>query len=188
MPDSMIRLLAGACSFVLIIAAGAIAQAQQPKLEMHRVGVNADDGSGWHPAVSSKGSFSILMPIPFNDFTTHDGGEASHAIGAKSAEGIKFLVLEAPVTGKTPTDLAEIPKSLSSKPGNKVSDVIRQTKEGVDTLTFTLTGPATGGHIRAIRMKSVLYMLSIEFPNAQRELAATLKDKFFASFKLKRNS
>ncbi len=188
MPDSMVRLLVGACSFVLMIAASAIVQAQQPKLEMHRVGVNADDGSGWHPAVSSKGSFSILMPIPFNDFTTHEAGQASHAIGAKSAEGIKLLALEAPVTAKTPTDLAEIPKSLSSNPGNKVSDVSRQTKDGVDTLTFTLAGPATGAYIRAIKTKSVLYMLSIEFPNTQRELAGTLKDKFFASFKLKRKS
>jgi len=44
----------------------------QPKLEMHRIGAKADDGSGWHLAVSSKGSFSVLLPIPFNDFTTND--------------------------------------------------------------------------------------------------------------------
>jgi len=34
----------------------AIAEAE-PKLEMHRVGASTDDGSGWHLAVSTKGSF-----------------------------------------------------------------------------------------------------------------------------------
>src|SRR5262245_16246398 len=66
----------------------AIAEAQ-PKLEMHRTGVRADDGSGWHLAVSSKGSFSVLLPIPFNDFTTNDAatGETSYVVGGKSTEG-----------------------------------------------------------------------------------------------------
>jgi hypothetical protein len=41
-------------SLALMIVASAVAQAQQPKLEMHRVGVNADDGSGWHQAVSKQ--------------------------------------------------------------------------------------------------------------------------------------
>ena len=45
---------------LVAIVLGTMAAAQaQPKLEMHRVGVSADDGSGWHLAVSSKGSFSI---------------------------------------------------------------------------------------------------------------------------------
>ncbi len=89
MPASILRSLARVVSRALMILASAVAQAQQPKLEMHRAGVSADDGSGWHQAVSTKGSFSILMPIPFNDFTTHDAGtgEVSQVIGGKSSEG-----------------------------------------------------------------------------------------------------
>jgi hypothetical protein len=73
----------------------------QPKLEMHRVGVKADDGSGWHLAVSSKGSFSVLLPIPFNDFTTNDvaTGETTYVIGGKSSEGIKFAAVELAPSG-----------------------------------------------------------------------------------------
>ena len=186
----MFRLLVTVFSSALIVFASATANAQQPKLEMHRVGVSADDGTGWHSAVSTKGAFSIRLPIPFNDFTTHDAreGQVSHAVGGKSSEGIKFMAVEMPVTAKTPGDLGAIPKSFSSNPANKVSDVSRQTKEGADILSFSVTGPSSTAHFRYIKVKGMLYTLSIEFPNAHREAVAAMKDKFFGSFKLKGKS
>src|SRR5258708_2024037 len=122
MPASILRSLARVVLLALMILASAVAQAQQPKLEMHRAGVNADDGSGWHPAVSTKGSFSILMPIPFNDFTTGDAGtgEVSHAVGGKSSEGIKFAAVWLPGTPKTPHAPTAIPRSISSLPAQQV--------------------------------------------------------------------
>ena len=177
-------------SLAFFIIAGAVAQAQQPKLEMHRTGVTADDGSGWHLAVSTKGSFSIRMPIPFNDFTTYDAGssEVTHVIGGKSSEGIKFSAVETSETAKTPADVGAIPKSFSSNPANKVLDVNHQSKDGVETLSFSVKNSASAAHFRYIRMKGTLYILSIEFPNAYREIVATVKDKFFGSFKLKTKS
>jgi hypothetical protein len=171
----------------LIVSTSATAE---PKLEMHRVGVNVDDGSGWYPAVSTKGSFSILLPIPFNDFTTRDPGtdEVSHVVGGKSSEGIKFTAVELPVTAKTPVDLAAIPKSFSSNPANKVSDVSRNTKDDVDSLSFSVANSATTAHTRYIRMKGTLYILTIEYPNTYRDVVAGKKDKFFGSFKLKGKS
>jgi len=76
---STLRLLASVLSLAPIVSTSATAE---PKVEMHRLGVNVDDGSGWYPAVSTKGSFSILMPIPFNDFMTRDPGtdEVSHVV------------------------------------------------------------------------------------------------------------
>ena len=187
MPISILRLLAGVLSLALIASTSATAE---PKLEMHRVGVNVDDGSGWYPAVSTKGSFSILMPIPFNDFMTRDPStdDVSHVVGGKSSEGIKFTAVETPVTAKTPADLAAIPKSFSSNPANKVSDVSRNTSDDFDSLSFSVASPATTAHIRYIRMKGTLYMLTIEYPNAYRHLVAERKDKFFGSFKLKGKS
>jgi hypothetical protein len=162
----------------------------EPKLEMHRVGVSADDGSGWHLAVSSKGSFSVLLPIPFNDFTTHDSatGETSYVVGGKSSEGIKFAAVELPAGGKAPPDLASIPKSLASNPANKVSDVSRSTSHGADILTLTLADGSKALYMRCIQTKGARYTLTIEFPNAYRELVAANKDRFFESFKLKAKS
>jgi hypothetical protein len=186
---SLARSLARLGPVAFFIIAGSVAQAEQPKLEMHRAGVTADDGSGWHLAVSTKGSFSIRMPIPFNDFTIHDAGtgEVTHVIGGKSSEGIKFSAVETP-TAKTPADLGAIPKTFSSDPANKVLNVNRQSKDGVDTLSFSVTGPSSSAHLRYMRIKRTLYILTIEFPNAYREIVATTKDKFFGSFKLKTKS
>ena len=160
-------------------------EAEQPKLEMHRLGVNVGDGSGWYLAKSTKGSFSVRLPIPFNDFTTYDAGtgSASHVVGGKSSEGVKFSVVEVPITAAT-ADLESIPKSFTSNPSNKVSNVTRNTRDGADTLSFAVEGPSSGGYFRYVRTKERMYMLTIEYPTAYRELATAGKDKFFASFEL----
>jgi hypothetical protein len=183
----ILRLLASVLSLALVATTSATAE---PKVEMHRLGVNADDGSGWHPAVSTKGSFSVLMPVPFNDFMVGDAGadDTIHGIGGKSSEGIKFTAFEVRITAKTPVDLAAIPKTFSSKPANKVSDVSRNSRDDFDSLSFSVASSATTGHIRYIRTKDALYALTIESPNAHRDLAAEIKDRFFESFKLKGKS
>src|SRR5690348_10895688 len=160
-----------AIAIALAPQANAIAE---PKLEMHRVGARADDGSGWHLAVSTKGSFSVLLPIPFNDFTTNDAatGEATYVVGAKSSEGIKFVALELPPGAKPPPDLASIPKAMAATPGNKVSDVSRSTKGDTDVLTLTVTDGSKTLYMRCIQTKGARYTLTIEFPNAYRELVA----------------
>jgi hypothetical protein len=158
-------------------------EAEQPKLEMHRLGVNVGDGSGWYLARSTKGSFSVRLPIPFNDFTTYDAstGSASFVVGGKSSEGVKFAAVETLITAAT-ADLDSIPKPFASNPSNKVSNVTRNTRDGVDTLSFAVDGPSSGGYFRYIRTKERMYILTIEYPEAHRDLAAASKEKFFASF------
>lgn len=181
------HIIVGVACLTLATSASRLADAQQSKLEMHRVGVSADDGSGWHFAASTKGSFAIRTPIPFNDFTTYDPntGETSHVVGGKSLEGIKFAATELPLTSKTPADLSAIVKSFSSSRANKVSDVSRSTKDGADILSFSVTNAATTAHFKYIRTMTALYVLSIESPIAHRDLASDAKDQFFGSFALK---
>jgi hypothetical protein len=184
-PRPLVRLALVAIAVVL----PGIAEAQ-PKLEMHRIAASADDGSGWHLAASSKGSFSVLLPIPFNDFTTRDAatGETTYVVGGKSTEGIKFVAVELAPGAKPVPDLASVPKSLAANPANKVSDVKRSTKGDADILTLTVAGTATSLYMRCIQVNGVRYTLTIEFPNAHRELVVANKDKFFESFKLKAKS
>jgi hypothetical protein len=174
------------CALTAIAAGPAVVQAE-PKLEMHRAGANTDNGSGWHLAVSTKGSFSVLLPLPFNDFTTHDAstGETTYVVGGKSSEGIKFVALELPPGAKPPPDLASIPKSLAANPANKVSDVSRSTKGDTEVLTLTVADGSKTLYMRCIQTKGARYTLTIEFPNAYREVVAANKDKFFESFKVK---
>ena len=188
MASPIIRLFALLPALALIMLPAAVARAQQPKLEMHRTGVDTKDPSGWHLAVSTKGSFSVRMPIPFNDFTVRStdpkaGEELTHVIGGKSAEGIKVSAVEVPASPKPSPSLDKILTDFSAKPGNKVSDVQRASKDDGDMLSFSVSGAQTSAYIRYIKTKSAMYSLIIEFPNAHRGDVDGIRTEFFDSFK-----
>ena len=188
MASPIIRRFALLSALALIMLPAAAAQAQQPKLEMHRTGVDTKDPSGWHLAVSTKGSFSVRMPIPFNDFTVRStdpkaGEELTHVIGGKSAEGIKVSAVEVPASPKSAPSLDKILADFSAKPGSKVSDVQRASKGDGETLSFSVSGAQTSAYIRYIKTKSAMYSLIIEFPNAHRGDVDGIRTEFFDSFK-----
>src|SRR5688572_14956334 len=127
-------------TFVLLSMSG-LARAEEPKveMEMHRIQATAKDPSGWYLAASTHGTFSVLIPIPFNDFTgTYNdpkyGTIKTHIVGAKTAEGMEFTGTEAPVlAGRTPTNLMSLPQDFS-KSGDKVSDVDTRSEEHTSEL------------------------------------------------------
>jgi hypothetical protein len=188
MAISIVRRFALFLPLALVMLPGVAARAQQPKLEMHRAGVDSKDPSGWHLAVSTKGAFSVRMPIPFNDFTVRStdpktGEDVTHVIGGKSSEGIKLSAVEMPASAKSALSLEKILADFSAKPGSKVSDVQRAAKGDVDILSFTLSGAQTSAHVRYVKTKSATYALTIEFPNAHRDDVAAIREEFFGSFK-----
>jgi hypothetical protein len=187
--SSIVRPFSLVLALALVMLPAVAARAQQPKLEMHRAGVVSQDASGWHLAVSTKGSFSVRMPIPFNDFTVRGadpkaGEEVTHVIGGKSTEGIRVSAVEMPTSAKSAPSLDKILADFSTKRGHKVSDVQRISKGDVDTLSFSVSGAQTSAHMRYIRTKSATYALTIEFPNAHRDDVAGLREEFFGSFKV----
>jgi len=164
----------------------------EPKLEMHRSAVNAIDKSGWQLAASSHGGFSVRMPIPFNDFSIRDTDPNAtnpviHTVGGKSSEGIKISVTEVPITprSKVAADLGTIPEQIGRSPGTKISDVRRDSKGGIDSISFLASRPETSAYMRTIKTSKAVYSLTIEFPNAQRATVDAVKDEFFGSFKAK---
>lgn len=190
MISSIVRLFSLFLPVALVMLPAVSVRAQQPKLEMHRAGVVSKDPTGWHLAVSTKGSFSVRMPIPFNDFTVRStnpktGAEVTHVIGGKSTEGIKVSAVEMPASAKSAPSLEKILADFSAKPGNKVSDVRRVAKGDVDTLSFFVSGAQTSAHVRYIKTKSATYALTIEFPNAHRNNVAGVREEFFGSFRTK---
>jgi hypothetical protein len=190
MVSSVFRLFALFLPLVPVMLPAVAARAQQPKLEMHRAGVISKDPSGWHLAVSTKGTFSVRMPIPFNDFTVRStdprtGEEVTHVIGGKSTEGIKLSAVEMPASAKSAPSLEKILADFSAKPGNKVSDVQRAVKGDVDTLSFSVSSAQTSAHVRYIKTKSATYSVTVEFPNAHRNDVAGVREEFFGSFKTK---
>jgi hypothetical protein len=169
MVSSIIRPFTLFLPLALVMLPDVAARAQQPKLEMHRAAVDSKDPSGWHLAVSTKGSFSVRMPIPFNDFTVRStdpktGEEVTHVIGGKSSEGIKFSAVEMPASTKSAPSLEKILADFSAKSGSKVSDVQRAVKGDVDTLSFSVSGAQASAHVRYIKTKSAIYSLNSRIP------------------------
>jgi hypothetical protein len=93
--------------------------------------------------------------------------------------------VEIPASAKSAPNLEKILAEFSAKPGNKVTDVRRASKGGVDTLSFSISGAQTSAHVRYIKTKSATYSLTVEFPNAHRNDVAGISGEFFDSFKTK---
>ena len=165
--------------------------AASPTTEIHRKSVDALDTAGWQPAVSTKGQFSVRLPVAFNDFTirTEDkniGEMVVHVIGGRSDEGVKFTVTETPFTPRmNESDISRLAADFGNEPGTKVFDIARDFKDGAERVSFLVTGPASSAYMQVIKTKTALYNLTLEFPNAKRSKVMPVKGAFFNSFTLK---
>ena len=172
--------LVAAILFALVLAA--TAHAAEPI--MHRTNVAAGE------AVPTGGSFSIRFPIAFNDveIRVEDASAPTlvvHLLTGLNDEGLRFSATETPVQGE-PKPLDGFIETARNRPGATVSDVRHEQKDGVETLSFSLTEPKDGSYFRMIRTKTTGYILVIQFPNALYSKASGLKDGFFGSFKITR--
>ena len=161
----------------------------EPQMEMHRVQATTKDPSGWYLAASTHGSFSVLIPIPFNDFTVTDddpkvGKIKTHTVGAKSAEGIKFSATETPIIeGRSPTNLAALPRQFR-KPGQTVSDIDTSLFAGYPSVSFSVKGPSSGAYMRHVKTPKSLILVILEYPTDQAKGAEGLRSVFLSSLKI----
>jgi hypothetical protein len=175
----------------LPLASANPALAAPPTTEIHRKSVDALDRAGWQPAESTKGHFSVRVPVRFNDFTIHAADEnigetVVHVIGGRSDEGVRFTVTETPFTPRMKNpDIGELATGFGNTPGTKVSDIAQDSKDGAERVSFLVTGPASSAYMQVIKTDTALYSLTLEFPNAKRSRAAQVKGAFFDSFALK---
>jgi len=173
---------------VVLLSMSRLAWAE-PQMEMHRVQATTKDPSGWYLAASTHGAFSVLIPIPFNDFTvTDDDPKAekikTHIVGAKSAEGIKFSAAETPIiAGKTPTNLASLPQQFS-KPGHTVSDIDTSLFAGYPSVSFSVKGPSSGAYMRHVKTPKSLIVVILEYPKDQAKAAEGFRSTFLSSLRI----
>ena len=175
----------------LLLALAGPAMAAPPATEVHRKSVDALDTAGWQSAVSTKGHFSVSVPVTFNDFTIRAADEnigemVVHVIGGQSDEGVKFTVTETPFTPRMKNpDIGKLATDFGNKPGAKIFDIAQDSKDGAESVSFSVTGPASSAYMQVIKTENALYNLTLEFPNAKRSKAMQVKSAFFDSFKLK---
>lgn len=164
---------------------GASAKSQ---MSMHRVQAETPGDDGWFLAKSTEGSFSIQLPIPFNDFTVSATDSNSspvkvYGVGSKSSEGLKFSVAETPVlTGETQTDLEELVAGLRNSE-QTVSEQVKGTYADCPSVSAVITRQKSGAFVRYIRAPKCLYAIILEFPIEHQTDARELRARFFDSLK-----
>ena len=105
---------------IVLFCLVSVAQSGSPVV-IHRVQDTTKDKSGLYFGKSTEGNFSVLLPIPFNDFTIEGAEVDIYSIGSKSQEGIKFSVTEIENRNKK-FDLNEFLRMFDD-PGDTVENI-----------------------------------------------------------------
>jgi hypothetical protein len=159
-----------------------------PELQMHRQAVALKNESGWYPAESTGGDYSVLMPVPFNDFTVigqrTDGAQLKmFCLGAKSIEGYKFSVTAADWFPVKPT-----PQSLYEgfkKEGQTLSPPLFEIFAGCSSVTFEMSKKGSGAWVRHLVTSSRLVTMIVEYPEGSRANVAEHAKTFLDSLRFK---
>tara|TARA_R110001583_G_scaffold98012_1_gene242889 strand:- start:1540 stop:2133 length:594 start_codon:yes stop_codon:yes gene_type:complete len=152
-------------------------------IQMHRTLVSETDASGWYPAVSTYGEFSVLLPLPFNDFSVPRDGDSDvlrfDAVSGKSIEGIKFVVMRSFYENN------EIAKNYFSNstdgktfPNSEPMLTQYQTYDAVDT---EVRRNLTSFFHRAIQVDNSIVSLIVEWPNEYESSIKPLAARFLDS-------
>jgi hypothetical protein len=177
-------------AFVAVLAFASCRRAEpQPQMQMHRLQATDKDASGWYLAKSTGGSFSILLPIPFNDFTitTDDpkvGKVKAFVVGGKSSEGVKFSAMEAPIVDPKAAANVETMADGFRQPGNTVSNVDTSPFAGFPSVAFSVEGPTSGAHMRYVKTPKSMFAIILEYPMEQKSAAEGFRGRFLSSLKI----
>lgn len=158
-----------------------LAQSGSPVV-MHRVQDTTKDKSGLYFGKSTEGHFSVLLPIPFNDFTIEGDDVHIYGIGSKSQEGIKFSVTEVENRNKN-VDLGEFPKMFDD-PENTVENIKREKTKDAESISFSVFDKFKGAIVKQVHSQNRLFSMIIEFPIEFREIVENDFGYFFSSLSI----
>jgi hypothetical protein len=158
-------------------------------MTLHRVGAGTPDQAGWYFAKSTKGKFSVKVPVPFNDYTmevtAEDGRRlGGHGIGGKSLDGITFSITElregSVIEERT---LKGFPATYRSK-GASVTDERYFKYAGFPAVEFVTTAPGSICHVRQIVLPDRVYLVMVEYPPLVSAKASALVETCFDSLEI----
>lgn len=186
----MINRLRPAALIFLLSTHLAAAQSFPDGMTMHRKAAGILDSSGWTDAASTKGRFSVRLPLKFNDFMmrmpeTEANVETMFGIGAKSSEGIKFVVqrLVYRTNDAGPQFFAGIQNGSGFK--NRPKAVNTHQFRGRPAVDLFLEDSRSSGHLRYVLMDDSLIYLIVEVPEKSRTLVPKrMVQQFFDSLRV----
>jgi hypothetical protein len=140
-------------------------------------------------AKPTNGTFSIRFPVPFTDAEAKAGDPSGppaivRMLTGVNSDNVRFTASETPLLGLEPRPMEDFMAATKQRPGAIVSDVHRESRDGVEILAFALTDASGGYFFRIERANKTQYMQVIQFPEADRNQATAARDDFFNSFKI----
>lgn len=174
------------------VASGLIKMAGMPTdkeaVEMHRKNAGIARKDGWYPASSTKGNYSVLLPIKFNDLTVKandaENVKSVEMLVASSSEGIKFLSSR---TFYTEPEKAEgffqnfvTGKALPEAPRRSLKF------KGYDAVLIENSNQQLATSQLVIKAENTLLVMAVEWPIVHTEAAKKLGDVFFNSLEVKK--
>jgi hypothetical protein len=156
-----------------------IAQPTSP-MKMHRLQDKTKNSNGLYYGKSTEGHFSVLLPVPFNDFTVKRGDVTTYVIGSKTEVGIKFSATKLVKDKNKTTNFDELVKSFASAE-NTITKVKKERIKSNDAVSFIVTDKSNGAMFKYIDTKNSLFIITIEFPIGYKKTVENKYGYFFTS-------
>ena len=148
---------------------------------MHRIQDTTINKFGQYYGKSTEGNFSVLLPIPFNDFTLKSEEVITYAIGSKSQEGIKFSVLE--IVKDEKTKIVDLDAMLKNayEPTITFENIKKEKTNNRESISYTVSDNSMGAIIKYINAEKSFFTMIIEFPIQYRKMVEENFTYFFDS-------
>ena len=170
-------------STVLIFHFGSVAQSAAP-IKMIRTQATTKNEAGLYYAKSTEGNFSVLLPIPFNDYSLTADNFTTYGIGSKNQEGIKFSVTEMTKNEEHKTvDLDALMNNLKD-PDNTIVNVKKEKTGNYESIIFSVLDSSSGAICKYVVTKNKLFLMIIEFPIDYRKKVENEYGYFFSSLRI----
>jgi hypothetical protein len=174
--------------FLSLCLATAMAGAQE--MQMHRKQAGEPDASGWMPAASTAGRFSVHLPMKFNDFTVTEknpGAPAArmHTVGIRSSDRIALLATRIEYRKGAASAREFFARFEKGQGLGTAPESVKPLKLGaLRAVDLALKRPAEVSYQRVVLLDADLLMLSVEAPREHDALAQELAARFFDSLKV----
>jgi hypothetical protein len=160
-----------------------------PGMTMHRFQAGEPDTTGWMPATSTGGAFSVRLPLKFNDFTVDESDPnaavlRTFVVGATSQERIKFIATR--FVYRKGAESAQFFFARAEK-GEGLSGLERVTPRQVGArraVDHVLKRPSDVAYQRTVLLDADLIMMIIEAPRNFDATAQQFVAPFFDSLKI----
>jgi len=169
----------------------ACAFATQPKLEMHRQMVQQKNAEGLYPAASTRGHFSIISPVPFNDYTitTEDpniGTLTMHGIGSKSIYDMEFGTIETVRTARQKDlDLRDFISRTAANLGATAPAIVVKQEGPEEVARAAFEGTSRAIVMRLSKTAGSVFNVMCDYPVKAETTARQMCDNYVSSFRLK---